>query len=84
MSAIADIAQSAHKAFDRTTTTVQEIHETIVTVPFTALERVGLFEEAAAEGRRITGEVLGTVYDLLRDVSGRIAEFAEDALDREA
>ena len=68
------------EAVDRGATTVEEIHKAIADLPLEVMERNGLFEEAAAEARKLQDRSIGAVYDVIRDVNDRIAELASDLL----
>jgi hypothetical protein len=65
---------------DRGATSVEEIHKSIANLPLDVLERNGLFEQTAAEVRKIQDQTLGAVYDLIRDVNERVSELTSDLL----
>ena len=65
-------------AVDRGATSVEEIHKAIADLPLDVLERNGLFEETAAEVRKIQDRSIGAVYDVIREVNERVAELASE------
>jgi len=65
---------------DRGATSAEEIHKSIANLPLDMLERNGLFEQTAAEVRKIQDQTLGAVYDLIRDVNERVSELTSDLL----
>jgi len=84
MSTATTLTDSARETFDKTATTVEEIHQSIAELPFTALERIGVMEDAAAEGKRMTSEAIGSVYDLIRDVNGKVSDYASSFFNKES
>jgi len=67
-------------AVDQGATRVEEIHKAIADLPLDVLERNGLFEEAAAQVRKIQDRTLGAVYDVIREVNNRVHDLASDLL----
>ena len=66
------------EAVDKGATSVEEIHKIIADLPLEVLQRAGLFEEAAAEVRKIQDQSIGAVYDAIREINRRVAELASD------
>lgn len=67
-------------AVDKGAASVEEIHKSIADLPLEVMERNGLFEQTAAEVRKLQDQSIGAVYDLIRDVNQRVAELASDLL----
>jgi hypothetical protein len=67
-------------AVDRGATSIEEIHKAIADLPLDVMERNGLFEQTAAEVRKLQDQSIGAVYDVIRDVNRRIGELASDLL----
>ena len=67
-------------AVDEGATSVEEIHKAIANLPLDVLERNGLFEETAAEVRKVQDRSIGAVYDVIRQVNDRVTELAGDLL----
>jgi uncharacterized membrane protein len=67
-------------AVDQGATSVEEIHKAIADLPLDVLERNGLFEEAAAQVRKIQDRTIGAVYDVIREVNNRVNDLASDLL----
>ena len=69
---------------DRGATSVEEIHRAIVDVPLEVMARNGLFEQTAADVRRIQDRSIGAVYDTIREVNHRVTELASQLLEGHA
>ncbi len=67
-------------AVDQGANSVEEIHKAIADLPLDVLERNGLFEETAAQVRRIQDRTLGAVYDVIREVNKQVNGLASDLL----
>jgi len=69
---------------DRGATSVEEIHRAIADVPLEVMARNGLFEQTAADVRRIQDLSIGAVYDTIREVNHRVTELASQLLEGHA
>jgi polyhydroxyalkanoate synthesis regulator phasin len=69
---------------DTGATNVEEIHRAIADLPLEAMIRNGLFEQTAADVRRIQDRSIGAVYDTIREVNHRVTELASQLLDEHA
>lgn len=69
-------------AVDKGATTVEEIHHAIADLPVNMLERLGLFQEAASEVKRIQDVSIGSIYDLVRDVNHKVAKLAGELIEQ--
>jgi hypothetical protein len=67
---------------DRGATTAEEIHRAIAELPFGTLERLGVFEKSGGEVKRIHDQTVGAIYDLVRDVNHKLADFAADLVEQ--
>ena len=66
---------------DKGATRVEEIHRAIADVPLEVMARNGLFEQTAADVRRIQDRSIGAVYDTIREVNHRVTELASQLLE---
>lgn len=82
MSTATSITDLTRETFDKTATTVEEIHQSIVGLPFDALERIGVLEEVAVEGKRVSSELIGSVYSLIRDVNGKVTDYVDSFISK--
>jgi polyhydroxyalkanoate synthesis regulator phasin len=69
---------------DKGATTVEEIHRAIADLPLEVMTRNGLFEQTAADVRRIQDRSIGAVYDTIREVNHRVGELASQLLEERA
>lgn len=60
------------EAVDDGASTVEEVHQHIAGLPFEALEKMGLFEEQAADLKDKQRKTIGLVYDTLRKVNQEV------------
>jgi len=69
---------------DKGATSVEEIHRAIADLPLEVMTRNGLFEQTAADVRRIQDRSIGAVYDTIREVNHRVTELASKLLEENA
>ena len=67
-------------AVDLGVTHIEGIHRAIAELPLDLMKRNGLFDQTAAQVRKLQDRSIGAVYDLVRDVNRRIGELASDLL----
>jgi hypothetical protein len=60
------------EAVDQGTTTVEHVHQAILDLPFTVLERSGLLGDTASSVRETGQRAIGGVYDAVRIVNREI------------
>jgi hypothetical protein len=82
MSDAKQLTQLIEEAVENGTTTVEDIHRSIANLPFAVLECLDLFEKTAMEARTIHDTSVGAIYDLIRDINSRMAEFAGELLEQ--
>lgn len=68
-------------AFDKGTRAVEDIHRTIADLPFEILERLGVLEKSGEEIKKIHDETVGAIYDTIREVGRKVADYADDVGD---
>jgi hypothetical protein len=66
---------------DKGASTAEEIHRAIADLPLEVMARNGLFEQTAADLRRIQDRSIGAVYDTIREVNHRVSELASQLLE---
>jgi hypothetical protein len=69
---------------DTGATSVEAIHRAIADVPLEVMARNGLFEQTAADVRRIQDRSIGALYDTIREVNHRVTELASQLLEEHA
>lgn len=74
------LTDSIQAAVERGATSIEGIHKAIADLPLDVMQRNGLFEQTAAEVRKLQDQSIGVVYDVIRDVNRRIGELASDLL----
>jgi histone H3/H4 len=67
-------------AIDKGTTTVEDIHKSIVDLPLKILEESELLKEPAKEVRRVQDHTIGAVYDVIRRINEEVGKLAVDML----
>ena len=74
-------------AVDRGAETAENVHRSVLDLPFEMLARTGVLEGGSEnEGRlrEVTGQTVGAIYDLVRDINHRVTSLATGLLeDRE-
>ena len=74
-------------AVDRGAETAENVHRSVLDLPFEMLARTGVLEggsENEERLREVTGQTVGAIYDLVRDINHRVTSLATGLLeDRE-
>ena len=76
------LTELVEEAVEKGATTVEEIHRSIADLPFTVLERLGLFEETTSEVRNVQETSIGAIYDLIRDINHKVGKLATELLEQ--
>jgi len=79
---IKKIEQVVKDAVDQGAQSVEEVHQTIAKMPLKYLEKIEPLESAAKNVKEIQEKTIGHVYDLLRTVTDKVDDVAQDILDR--
>ena len=66
------------EAVDDGATTVEDVHQHIASLPFDALEKLGLFEEQAASLKDKQRKTIGMVYDTIRRINNDIGSLISE------
>jgi len=66
------------EAIDDGATTVEEVHQHIASLPFDALEKLGLFEERASNLKEKQRKTIGLVYATIRKVNQEVGSLISE------
>ena len=66
------------EAIDDGATTVEEVHQHIASLPFDALEKLGLFEERASNLKEKQRKTIGLVCDTIRKVNQEVGSLISE------
>ena len=77
---INEVRELIHDSVDRTTKTVQNIHQTIANAPFDALAKADALERSARDLRETHDTVVGAVYDTVRKINWKTQQLGDELL----
>jgi hypothetical protein len=63
-------------------TSVEEVHKSIAALPLEVLESIEGLEEPAKGIKEIQQKTIGGVYDIIRQVNTKVAEIAEEIINK--
>lgn len=66
------------EAIEDGASTVEDVHQHIASLPFDALEKLGLFEEQAASLKDKQRKTIGMVYDTIRRINQDIGSLISE------
>ncbi|WP_290537238.1 MULTISPECIES: hypothetical protein [Alcanivorax] len=66
------------EAIEDGATSVEEVHQHIASLPFEALEKLGLFEEQAGTLKEKQRKTIGLVYDTIRKVNQEVGSLISE------
>lgn len=69
------------QAVERGANSVQQIHEYVADLPFSALEKSGLLDERAQGLRTKHTRTIGAVYDAIRRINTEIGQLVSDQIE---
>jgi hypothetical protein len=75
-----ELHKLVQKAIDEGATNVEQVHQAIAKMPFKYLEKIELIEDRARGVKEIQEKTIGQVYQLLRNVNAKAADFTEEIL----
>jgi hypothetical protein len=61
--------------------TAEEINRAVLDLPVSVLDSMGL-EDTATEVKKIQDRTIGAVYELIHDINHRVADLAEEILEK--
>lgn len=77
---INEVRELIHDAVDRTTKTVQRIHQTIANAPFDALGMADPLERSARDLRETQDTVVSAIYDTVRKINRKTQQLGDELL----
>jgi len=75
-----DLRQLVKKAIDDGATNVEQVHQAIARMPYKYLEKIELIEDKVREVKDVQEKSIGQVYQLLRNINDKAADFTEEIL----
>ena len=76
----ASLTEWIEEAVDRTATSIEEIHKSILEIPLDLMRDSGVFERTADDVRDLQERSITAVYDVVRDANRRVMGLASDLL----
>jgi uncharacterized membrane protein len=81
MAAEKTLSEQVEDVVNQGAASAEQIHRRVLDLPLTVLERVGLFERAASDLRKLQEASIGAVYDVVREVNHEVTKFAGELLE---
>jgi hypothetical protein len=81
--ALADLdqlRQMVQKAIDEGATNVEQVHQAIANMPYKYLEKIEIIGDKVRVVKDAQEKTIGQVYQLLRNINDKVADFTEDIL----
>jgi len=75
-----ELRKLVQKAIDEGAANVEQVHQAIAKMPLKYLEKIELIEDRARGVKEIQEKTIGQVYQLLRYVNAKAADFTEEIL----
>ena len=66
------------QAVDKGATSVEQIHNTIVDVPFDVMTKLGIMEETAKTVKHVHKQTIGSIYNAIRKINKHVGDMAND------
>lgn len=66
------------QAVDQGATSVEQIHNTIVDVPFDVMTKLGIMEETAQTVKHAHKQTIGSIYNTIRKINKHVGDLAND------
>ena len=66
------------QAVDKGATSVEQIHNTIVDVPFDVVTKLGIMEETAQTAKQVHKQTIGSIYNTIRKINQQVGYMAND------
>jgi aspartate aminotransferase-like enzyme len=80
LSDLNELRKLVHKAVEEGATNVEQVHQAIAKIPFKYLEKIDWIEDRARGVKEAQEKTIGQVYQMLRTINDKTAEFAEEIL----
>ena len=75
------LTRLVEEIIDKGATTAEEINRSILDLPVTVLESLGL-EETADDVKKVQDSSIGAIYKLIHDINHKVADLASDLLEQ--
>jgi hypothetical protein len=75
-----EVRKLVQKAIDDGATNVEQVHKTIANLPLKYLEKFEMIEDRARSAQKVQEKTIGQVYQMLRNINAKAADFAEEIL----
>jgi len=82
MSNMRELKDLVQEAVDKGATTVEEVHKAIASLPLDALSTIDGLEKPAKSIKDIQEITIGGVYDIIRNVNGKVSQIATEIIDK--
>ena len=75
-----ELRKLVKKAIDDGATNVEQVHQAIAKMPLKYLEKIELIEDRARDVKEVQEKTIGQVYQLVRTINAKAADFTEEIL----
>jgi len=75
-----EVRKLVRKAIEDGATNVEQVHQAIAKMPLKYLEKIELIEDKARGAKKVQEKTIGQVYQLLRTINTKAADFTEEIL----
>jgi phage terminase large subunit-like protein len=75
-----EVRKLVRKAIEDGATNVEQVHQAIAKMPLKYLEKIELIEDKARGVKKVQEKTIGQVYQLLRTINTKAADFTEEIL----
>ncbi|MFA6451313.1 MAG: hypothetical protein WCX65_17705 [bacterium] len=82
MGSLKDLKDLVQEMVDKGATSVEDVHKSIAALPLEVLESISGLEDSAKGIKEIQQKTIGGVYDIIRKVNSKVAEIAEDIINK--
>lgn len=74
------LQEIVERTIENGATTVEQVHRSIATMPFDALEKIDALQKPVGKVREIHDETVGNIYETIRLLNERAGEIARGLL----
>jgi hypothetical protein len=82
MGSLKDLKDLVQEMVDKGATSVEDVHKSIAALPLEVLESIEGLEDSAKGIKEIQQKTIGGVYDIIRKVNSKVAEIAEEIINK--
>jgi hypothetical protein len=82
MGKLKDLKDIVQEMVDKGATSVEDVHKQIAALPLEVLESIDGLEDSAKDIKEIQQKTIGGVYDIIRKVNSKVAEIADDIINK--